>query len=126
MTTTNKVADLLAEVKDLRQRLAEAEETILAIRNGGVDAFVLRGRNGDQLYTLDSADRPYRLVLEHMPQGAATLRPDGVILYCNQRLAEYLAADPAKLTGSALTEFVPADQVAVCQELLHKGALGTS
>ena len=43
---------------------------------------------GEQIYTLRSADQPYRLMVEHMREGALTLAADGTILYCNQRFAE--------------------------------------
>ena len=51
VTSTDDLASLKAENDDLRNRLAEAEETIEAIRSGEVDALVI----GDQIYTLESA-----------------------------------------------------------------------
>ena len=44
------------EVELLRTRLSEAEETLDAIRNGEVDALVVGGAEGDQIYTLRGAD----------------------------------------------------------------------
>ncbi|HMF14851.1 MAG TPA: PAS domain-containing protein, partial [Gemmataceae bacterium] len=125
-TTVDSVALQRAEIKRLEQQLHDAEQTILAIRRGGVDAFVMRGPDGDQIYTLQSADRPYRLLVESMQQGAATLQTDGVIIYFNGRLAELLGVDPAKLPGAAVTEFVPADQLAAWQALLAQGTVGAS
>jgi hypothetical protein len=49
--TTDDLSSLRAENDDLRNRLAEAEETLEAIRTGEVDALVI----GDQIYTLESA-----------------------------------------------------------------------
>ena len=45
-------APLRAENTELRARLAEAEETLRAIRNGEVDALVV----GERLYMLAVAD----------------------------------------------------------------------
>lgn len=126
MTRTQSIETLQAEIEELRRQLQEAEETILAIRGGGVDAFVMHGASGAQVYTLEGADRPYRILIENMQQGAATLQPDGVLLYSNRRLAELLGVDLAKLPGASLLEFLPADQVAVCLEWLHAGAAGRS
>lgn len=48
----HQVSELNAEIADLRHRLAEAEETLHAIRSGEVEALVI----GEQIYTLESAD----------------------------------------------------------------------
>ena len=72
-------ANLLAEIADMRIRLQEAEETIRAIRSGSVDAFLVEGAHGARVYTLQSADRPYRLLVEEMQQGALTLSSEGTI-----------------------------------------------
>jgi hypothetical protein len=45
-----------SEVMRLRARLAEAEETLNAIRNGEVDAIAVDGPHGQQIFTLQSAD----------------------------------------------------------------------
>ncbi len=124
MPFTDRTSELQAENEDLRRRLHEAEELIRAIRGGGVDAFVMHGPNGDHVYTLESADRPYRVVIDQMQQGAATLQPDGVVLYSNRRLANLLGVELAKLPGADLSEFVPADQIPVYRELLAKAATG--
>jgi hypothetical protein len=47
-------------------RLREAEETLQAIRTGEVDAVVIAGSQGQQVYTLENADRPYRVLVEQM------------------------------------------------------------
>src|SRR5688500_990476 len=88
--SSRTTADLELENRELLLRLREAEETIHAIRSGAVDAFMVDGAEGQQVYTLDSADRPYRLVIEQMQQGAATLLVDGTIAYCNATLAVLL------------------------------------
>ena len=76
--------ELQTEIEELRARLQEAEDTLHAIQAGEVDALVVSERTGrDRVYTLKSPDRPYRLMIEEMAQGALTLTPDGLILYCN-------------------------------------------
>src|ERR1700761_1238659 len=76
---------------ELRARLQEAEDTLDAIRNGDVDAVVVGGSAGQQVYTLQNADRPYRVLIEQMQEGALTLSDDGTILYCNERFATWSA-----------------------------------
>ncbi|HYH47436.1 MAG TPA: PAS domain-containing protein [Thermoanaerobaculia bacterium] len=97
---------LLREMAALRAHLEEAEETLRAIREGEVDALVVSERRGEQVYTLESADRPYRIMIEEMGQGAVTLTADGTILYCNRRFAAMLQAPLESLLGSAIQDWL--------------------
>jgi PAS domain S-box-containing protein len=112
MATANRPAkELLAENEDLRLRLEEAEETLRAIGSGEVDAFVVSGPDGPQVFTLKGAEQPYRVLVETMNEGAATLTPDGTILYCNGRLAAMLQVPLENIIGTRLSSYVvPADQ----------------
>jgi diguanylate cyclase (GGDEF)-like protein/PAS domain S-box-containing protein len=95
--TAKPTAPSAAEV---HARLSEAEETLRAIRNGEVDALVVRnGAPAAQVFTLSSADRPYRLFVEHMRDGAATVSETGTILYANRRLAELVSQPLKQLIG---------------------------
>jgi diguanylate cyclase (GGDEF)-like protein len=92
---------------DVYARLSEAEETLRAIRNGEVDALVVRDTTpAAQVFTLSSADRPYRIFVENMRDGAATVSEDGIILYANQRLAELTARPLQQIIGSPLGSLV--------------------
>src|SRR5512146_2673926 len=73
------------ETAELRNRLEETEETLRAIRQYMVDAFVVTRENGEQVVTLNDADFPYRTMVESMNEGAVTLIPDGTIFYSNPR-----------------------------------------
>src|SRR5215467_7392146 len=81
---------LQAENVELLQRLEDAEDTLRAIRQGAVDAFVIQELANYRVFTLESAERPYRRFVEQMQQGVATLHEDGTIVYSNQRLAELI------------------------------------
>src|SRR5262245_5402934 len=86
----------------------EADETLRAIQQGAVDAFVM-GKSGEQrVYTLEGTDRPYRMFVEQMLQAVATLHPDGTIVYANGRLADLLLTPLEKLAGSSLLDHIPA------------------
>jgi PAS domain S-box-containing protein len=101
----------MAELEDLRARLAEAEEVVRAIRNGEVDAVVVAGGRGEQGYTLSGADRIYRQFIETMREGAVTVSAAGVILYCNARLAEMVGRPLQQILGTPLRNYLPpADQ----------------
>jgi PAS domain S-box-containing protein len=96
--------ELLAEIDDLKTRLQEAEENLNAIRSGGVDALVISGPKGDQVFTLNEADRPYRIIIEEMSEGTITTNADGVILYSNKQFSNMLGVPLSKLIGSSLYE----------------------
>ena len=103
------VPPLQREVDELRSRLAEAEETLQAIRQGEVDAVVVSGESGPQVYTLLNADRPYRTFVERMQEGALTLTPDGTVLFANQRLASFLGLELPNVVGRKFAQFIQAD-----------------
>jgi PAS domain S-box-containing protein len=62
---------LVREMADLRVRLAEAEERLRAIGNGGVDGAIMHGPDGDQVFTLACADTSCRVPIEEMKVGVA-------------------------------------------------------
>ena len=94
------------ENERLRARLEELEETLRAIRSGEVDALVVETAGEDQVFTLKSADQTYRLMVEEMQAGAATLSHDGVVLYSNPFLAALLDLPVEAVLGAPLTHFL--------------------
>ena len=106
----------------LRRRLQEAEDTIDAIRQGHVEALVVTAPEGEQVFTLRSADQPYRLMVEQMREGALTLAADGTILYCNQRFAELMARPPERIAGQALGQFLHPDDQSTLQRVLRSNS----
>jgi PAS domain S-box-containing protein len=118
MTTERPKPELAAELTDLRLRLAEAEETLNAIRNGEVDGLVVAGSEGQQVFTLQGAQEPYRLLIEQMSEGALTLSRDGVILYANQPFAKMLQMPSGRIIGAALRDLIaPTDHPALADAL---------
>jgi diguanylate cyclase (GGDEF)-like protein len=97
---------------DALLRLAEAEDTLRAIGAGEVDAFVVSdGAAGRRVFTLSTADRPYRMFVENMREGAATVSANGLILYANQRLAELLSCSRETIVGAPLARFLGTGEV---------------
>jgi PAS domain S-box-containing protein len=95
-------SDLALEMEELRTRLAEAEDILHAIRDGDVDAVVVNGEHGEQVYTLSGSDRIYRQHVETMSEAAVTLSADGIILYCNMSMAHLLGRPLDRVLGSTL------------------------
>ena len=98
------MSSLEQEISTLRHQLSEAHELVRAIHDGEVDAFVLRHRDSYKVHALQGADTAYRVLVEGMRQGAATISRDGTILYANGPLCEMLGATPQTIVGCAVTE----------------------
>ncbi|HMJ78670.1 MAG TPA: EAL domain-containing protein [Iamia sp.] len=110
---------------DVLIRLAEAEDTLRAISAGEVDALVMPDEgDGRQVFTLSTADRPYRMFVENMRDGAATVSADGLILYANRRLAELLSCRREAIVGAPLARFVASDSPFWWQEIASRGGAG--
>ncbi|HEU5459814.1 MAG TPA: GAF domain-containing protein, partial [Pyrinomonadaceae bacterium] len=94
------------DVDELERRLQEAEETLRAIRHGEVDALVINGPTGEGIYTLTSADYPYRLMIDEMNEGAVSVSPDSFILYSNRHFGAILGISETNVSGVSFGDFV--------------------
>jgi PAS domain S-box-containing protein len=108
MTAPGKDDDTMdsEQVKKLQRELEEAQDTLRAIRQGEVDALVVEGPQGAQLFTLKNAEQPYRMLVEQMQEGAATLTKAGDVLYCNRRFAELVGSAPETIVGGPIAPFI--------------------
>ncbi len=98
--------ELVSENTELRYQLEEANDTIEAIRTGQVDALIVQGDTGNQLYTLKTADQTYRTFIEKMNEGAVTLNHEGIILYSNASFANMVNAPLQKVIGVKFDTFI--------------------
>ena len=102
--------DLLARIAELELRLEESEETLRAIRTGEVDALVVAGPEGEQVFTLEGADHPYRVLVQEMHEGTVTLDPSGLILYSNPQFAAMVGLPVQNVMGARMERFLPNDE----------------
>jgi PAS domain S-box-containing protein len=86
--------------------LKTAEETLRAIQSGEVDALMVSGRRGEQVVSLKGGEPAYRMLVEAMSEGAATLSRNGDLLYCNRRFAELVRRPHKKIIGIAVQSLV--------------------
>ena len=105
-----RLANSEERIAELEARLAEAEETLQAIRTGEVDALVVSGPDGDQIFALEGADHSYRLLVEEMQEGTVTLNQDGLILYANRQFAAMMKAPVESIVGSNVHRFLAPDR----------------
>jgi PAS domain S-box-containing protein len=118
------LGDESPEVEQLRQRLEEAEETLYAMRTGQVDAVVVSGPKGEQVFVLKGAEQPYRVFVETMNEGALTLLADGTIAYSNTHFSEMVKTPLEQVIGSSFEKFVAPDNRDRLRLLAAQGLAG--
>jgi PAS domain S-box-containing protein len=72
------------------------------------------------IFTLDSADRAYRVLVETMNEGTATIACDGTILYCNQHFAELMKMASHAIVGKSIYRFVAPENKLTFEILLEQ------
>lgn len=102
------LGQLKAELNELRRKLDEAEQALEAIRAGQVDSLIVQGPQGARIFSLEGADSCYRVLVEAMDEGAATLNEDWTVLYCNSRFADMLDTPPERVMGRPIQSFLAA------------------
>jgi len=113
------------EVQELREKLAEAEDMLRAIRSGEVDAIVVDSGDIPTVYTLKSASDTYRTIVEQMSEGALTVSAEGVILYGNAAFARMVGRPREHLVGTLITALT-GDEDALLLSLLFRETAGGS
>lgn len=119
-------ADLLAKIEELENRLAESDQLIGAIKAGEVDAFAVYKNNQSEIFTLQSGDFPYRILVENFNEGALNLSADGLIVYTNSYFHKLLNLPYEQVIGHRIFKFVHPDSKNHFIELLSKGLKGQS
>jgi PAS domain S-box-containing protein len=120
---TKENNSLRKQLEALAARCAESEEALEAIRHGEVDALVIYPDEGEKIYTIQGAETTYRLMVESINEGAATIIEDGTILYCNHRFADMLATPLEAIIGTSILKYIPSENQASFSSLLQRGLI---
>jgi len=119
-------SDVMQETQALKARVEELEETLRAIRMGEVDAVLVSSAQGDQVFTLQGAEHPYRLLVETIEEGAATLSDDGTILYSNKSFAAFFGVPLEKFIGAPLQSFLSGNDAEFLKTLIIGAKLAST
>jgi len=107
MQTENLSSDRMTA--ELKRRLEEAEETIRAIREGEVDALVMRNPlDEDEVFALEGGTESYRAFMEAMDVGAAAFDGSSRLIYANKELLDLLGLDRGISTSDIFHALPPA------------------
>ncbi|WP_428229401.1 sensor histidine kinase [Flavobacterium sp.] len=99
------IESLLAEIASLKEQLYESNSIVDAIKEGDVDALVVNTNGTPQLYSLETADYTFRLLIEKFRQGALSISRNGLILYCNDYFSQLVGLPSEKIIGNYLYEY---------------------
>ncbi|MBN1983638.1 MAG: PAS domain-containing protein [Chitinivibrionales bacterium] len=97
---------LLQHIAELKNRLLESEDTLEAIRTGAVDALIVSNEQGERIFTLESVDYSYRVMVENMNEGAVTLDKNGVLTFSNKAFAAMVGCEMAEIVGASFYDFL--------------------
>lgn len=120
------ISDLLAKIEDLETRLTESDQLIEAIKAGEVDAFALKKYNQSEIFTLQSGDFAYRILVENFNEGALNLSEEGLIVYTNSYFHNLLDLPYEKVIAHSVFQFVHPGSKELFLDLLTKGLKGQS
>jgi PAS domain S-box-containing protein/putative nucleotidyltransferase with HDIG domain len=106
MKTISKTQkELVSDNKELHMPLDEAEETLSAIRSGEVNALIVSGASGQQIYTLQQAEDAlqesearFRTLVEHLPAVVYinTVGKTSSMLYVSPQIKELIGYTPGE------------------------------
>src|SRR5258708_15942782 len=113
----------MKQFQDSVHLMEEAEQTLHAIRQGAVDAFVVEEAEGHRVYALEGSDLPYSTLVERMQQGAVMLDARGCIVYCNLSLAQLLGVPRETVIGRLLQDLVASEDQPTYQRLLDENQI---
>jgi PAS domain S-box-containing protein len=108
----SELTALRAENEQLRVRLSDTQDILDAIRAGSIDAVVMGEAHLAEVYTLQSADHPYRIFVETMQEGSITLGDDQTILYANQSFARMVRAPLERVIGARMDRYIDSNHSA--------------
>ena len=119
MSKPDQMHKLKEEIEHLQSRLMELEETVGSVCGGSADTITVSTVDGEKVFTLKTAEQPYRLFVEHMNQGAILLSEHDMILYCNQAFAGMVKDAAEIVVGKKLQEYIPEECHRDVNELLE-------
>ena len=109
---------------ELQRQIGALREALAAVAGGGVDAVVVGEPGQERVYTLHNADRPYRVIVESMGEGSATVSASGIVLFANRQLAALLGMAHDDLLGRDFNDFVAPDDRPAVLDVLSRPSSG--
>lgn len=124
MEGKQSIARLIAENTELKNKLFECQNLLDAIKSGAIDALVVTNNGQPTIYSLETADYTYRLLIEKFGEGALSISESGMILYCNESFSKIVNVPADKLVGTFFVSYI--DSIGKFTDLKSKLNSGVS
>lgn len=111
---------LLLKIQELENRLEESEQLLEAIKAGEVDAFAINTGSKSEVYTLQSGDYAYRILIEEIGEGAINVTEEGLIVYTNPHFFHMLKLPYEKVISCSVFDFIHDDSKKEFEMLFKK------
>ena len=118
------IEQLILRIKELEDRLEESEQMVEAIKAGEVDAFAINDEGESNIFTLQSADYTYRLLIEEFGEGAMNITEEGLIVYTNRYFPSLLNIAYDKVIGHSIFDFIHTDSKVEFERLFSTAVTG--
>jgi PAS domain S-box-containing protein len=106
MKTITKEEYLICQNDDLKQQLEGYRELVDAIKNGEVDALAINKDGKHDVFTLQSNDFVYRVLVENFGESALTVTEAGLIIYANNAFEKLLGCSTSSIIGTEIHSLV--------------------
>jgi PAS domain S-box-containing protein len=118
--------DLLRQNAILQERLDEYKELVEAIRSGSIDALAINKDGRHDVFTLESTDYIYRVLVENFGESALNITENGLIMYANTAFENLLGCSASSITGTDLHELIDESDKAEFKRMFSSAFSGAS
>jgi PAS domain S-box-containing protein len=120
LTDTKKLS---IENARLQKKLRVTEKSFNTTKTGNIDALVIKREKALKVYTEKTADKPYRILIEKMHEGAVTVNENGIILYCNLYFANLVNLPLEKVLGTKFENYIDDTSKKLVEGLRESGTV---
>src|SRR5436189_5423713 len=93
------------KLREMQSKLDEAEQFIDAIKSGEVDAFAFTHNETSEIFTLQSGDYAYRILIEEIEEGGLNVTEEGMVVYSNNYFLNLIDLPYDKVLGKFIFDF---------------------
>lgn len=124
--TLTKEDLFILEIEALKRQLEEYKDLVGAIRNGEVDALAINKNGNPDIFTLESTDYVYRVLVENFAEGALNISENGIIVYANFAFETIIGSSTTSIMGVDIQTIIDPGSKKEFRRLFQKAFSGKS